>query len=69
MQTGNDAQAYRNIAAAAGFAVTASGGVSTLDDLRALAALGDDAVEAVIAGRAIYEGAFKVSEALNLLRA
>ena len=68
MQTGIDADCYLKIAQTAGFPVTASGGISSLDDLRALAGLGEDVVEAAIAGRAIYEGSFSVSQALELLR-
>ncbi|OKI75126.1 bifunctional 1-(5-phosphoribosyl)-5-((5-phosphoribosylamino)methylideneamino)imidazole-4-carboxamide isomerase/phosphoribosylanthranilate isomerase PriA [Micromonospora sp. CB01531] len=49
--------------------VIASGGVSTLDDLRALAALEPVGVEGVIAGKAFYAGAFTVAEALATLRA
>lgn len=64
MQTGVNLEGCRAIAAAAGFPVIASGGVSSLDDIRALAALGDDVVEGVITGRAIYEGVFTVEEAL-----
>ncbi|MEU5721758.1 bifunctional 1-(5-phosphoribosyl)-5-((5-phosphoribosylamino)methylideneamino)imidazole-4-carboxamide isomerase/phosphoribosylanthranilate isomerase PriA [Micromonospora sp. NPDC047738] len=48
--------------------VIASGGVSTLDDLRALAALEPVGVEGVIAGKALYAGAFTVAEALATLR-
>ena len=51
-----------------GFPVVASGGVSTLDDIRALAALGPGVIEGVIAGRAIYEGAFTLAEALAAAR-
>ena len=40
--------------------VIASGGVSTLDDLRALATLEPVGVEGVIAGKALYAGAFTV---------
>ncbi|NLU77525.1 bifunctional 1-(5-phosphoribosyl)-5-((5-phosphoribosylamino)methylideneamino)imidazole-4-carboxamide isomerase/phosphoribosylanthranilate isomerase PriA [Micromonospora sp. HNM0581] len=47
--------------------VVASGGVSTLDDLRALAALEPVGVEGVIAGKALYAGAFTVAEALVVL--
>lgn len=65
MQTGIDAVAYREVARIAGFPVVASGGISSLDDVRALSALGDDVVEGAIAGRAIYEGAFTLSEALD----
>src|ERR1700754_1442429 len=47
--------------------VIASGGVSTLDDLRALATLESAGVEGVIAGKALYAGAFTVREALAVL--
>lgn len=47
--------------------VIASGGVSTLADLRALAALEPAGVEGVIAGKALYAGAFTVAEALRTL--
>ncbi|MEU9825938.1 bifunctional 1-(5-phosphoribosyl)-5-((5-phosphoribosylamino)methylideneamino)imidazole-4-carboxamide isomerase/phosphoribosylanthranilate isomerase PriA [Micromonospora chersina] len=49
--------------------VIASGGVSTLDDLRTLATLEPVGVEGVIAGKALYAGAFTVAEALATLRA
>ncbi|MEV8507733.1 bifunctional 1-(5-phosphoribosyl)-5-((5-phosphoribosylamino)methylideneamino)imidazole-4-carboxamide isomerase/phosphoribosylanthranilate isomerase PriA [Actinoplanes sp. NPDC051475] len=48
--------------------VIASGGVSTLEDLRALATLEPVGVEGVIAGKALYAGAFTVAEALTALR-
>ncbi|MEU5552449.1 MULTISPECIES: bifunctional 1-(5-phosphoribosyl)-5-((5-phosphoribosylamino)methylideneamino)imidazole-4-carboxamide isomerase/phosphoribosylanthranilate isomerase PriA [unclassified Micromonospora] len=47
--------------------VIASGGVSTLDDLRALATLEPIGVEGVIAGKALYAGAFTVAQALETL--
>ena len=47
--------------------VIASGGVSTLDDLRALAALEPLGVEGVITGKALYAGAFTIQEALATL--
>lgn len=65
MQTGIDAMAYRHIAQVAGFPVVASGGIATLDDLRALAELGPDVIEGAITGRALYEGAFTLEEALE----
>jgi len=67
MQTGIDTAAYEGIAETAGFAVIASGGISSLEDLRRLHDLGDSVIEGAIIGRAIYEGAFTVSEALNAL--
>ncbi|MER5702902.1 bifunctional 1-(5-phosphoribosyl)-5-((5-phosphoribosylamino)methylideneamino)imidazole-4-carboxamide isomerase/phosphoribosylanthranilate isomerase PriA [Micromonospora sp. NPDC002296] len=49
--------------------VIASGGVSALDDLRALATLEPVGVEGVIAGKALYAGAFTVRQALDVLAA
>jgi phosphoribosylformimino-5-aminoimidazole carboxamide ribotide isomerase len=51
---------------AVGVPVVASGGVGSLDDLRALAALdvGGRRLAGAIAGRAIYEGRFEVEEGL-----
>jgi phosphoribosylanthranilate isomerase len=46
----------------------ASGGVSSLDDLRALAPLAADGLEGVIVGKALYAGRFTVAEALATLR-
>ena len=42
----------------------ASGGVSTLDDLVALRRLVPDGVEGAIVGKALYAGAFTLTEAL-----
>jgi len=44
--------------------VVASGGVSSLADLRALAALAPLGVEGAIVGKALYAGAFTLPEAL-----
>ena len=68
MQTGIDAAAYGRIAEAAGFAVTASGGVATLDDIRALGELPVGSIDGVITGRAIYEGAFTVEDGIALCK-
>jgi len=48
--------------------VIASGGVSCLDDLRALKEQGMGLLEGVISGRAIYDGAIDVHEAVTLLQ-
>ena len=64
MQTGIDAKAYGRLAQAAGFAITASGGIATLDDIRALGELDAGSIDGVITGRAIYEGAFSVEEGI-----
>ncbi len=44
--------------------VVASGGVSSLDDLRAIASLRPIGVEGAIVGKALYAGAFTLEEAL-----
>jgi phosphoribosylformimino-5-aminoimidazole carboxamide ribotide isomerase len=49
-------------AAGAGAELVYSGGVGSLDDLRALAALGLENLSGVIVGRALYEGRFTVAE-------
>ncbi|MEV4726106.1 bifunctional 1-(5-phosphoribosyl)-5-((5-phosphoribosylamino)methylideneamino)imidazole-4-carboxamide isomerase/phosphoribosylanthranilate isomerase PriA [Micromonospora humida] len=58
----------REVCARTDAPVIASGGVSTLEDLRALATLEEAGVEGVIAGKALYAGAFTVAEALATLR-
>ncbi len=54
----------REVTARTDAAIIASGGVSSLDDLRALAALSSDGVEGSIVGKALYAGAFTLPEAL-----
>ncbi|WP_428340029.1 bifunctional 1-(5-phosphoribosyl)-5-((5-phosphoribosylamino)methylideneamino)imidazole-4-carboxamide isomerase/phosphoribosylanthranilate isomerase PriA [Mycobacterium sp.] len=44
--------------------VIASGGVSSLDDLRAIATLTDSGVEGAIVGKALYAGRFTLPQAL-----
>jgi phosphoribosylformimino-5-aminoimidazole carboxamide ribotide isomerase len=46
--------------------VTASGGVSCLDDIKRLRSAGDARVDSVIVGKALYEGKFKLEEAINI---
>jgi phosphoribosylanthranilate isomerase len=57
----------REVCARTDAPVIASGGVSTLEDLRSLAALEPIGVEGVIAGKALYAGAFTVAQALAVL--
>ena len=64
MQTGIDVEAYRRISRVAGFPVVASGGIASLDDIRACAAAGNDVIEGAITGRALYEGNFTLEDAL-----
>jgi phosphoribosylformimino-5-aminoimidazole carboxamide ribotide isomerase len=48
--------------------VLCSGGIGSLEDLRALASLGLPNLEGVIVGKALYEGRFNVAEAQAALR-
>jgi len=48
--------------------VIASGGVSALDDLRAIASLLPIGVDSAIVGKALYAGRFTLSEALKVVR-
>jgi 1-(5-phosphoribosyl)-5-[(5-phosphoribosylamino)methylideneamino] imidazole-4-carboxamide isomerase/N-(5'phosphoribosyl)anthranilate isomerase len=57
----------RGVCAATDRPVVASGGVSSLDDLRALASLGPAGLEGAIVGKALYAGAFTLAEALTVV--
>ncbi len=63
---GPDLGQLQDVLDAVNLPVVASGGVGTLDDLRALAGLagGNPLLEGAIVGRAIYEGRFSVEEAV-----
>jgi len=50
---------------AANVRVTASGGVSSLDDIKRLRDADDPRLDSVIVGKALYEGKFKLEEAIN----
>ena len=62
--SGPNVNLLRAVCAATDRPVIASGGVSSLDDLRTLAALADVGVEGAIVGTALYVGAFTLPEAL-----
>ena len=53
---------------AANVSVTASGGVSSVDDLKRLGVTGEPLLDSVIVGKALYEGKFKLEDAINLFR-
>jgi len=55
----------REVCAATNKPIIASGGVSTLDDLRALRILTELGVEGAIVGKALYAGAFTLEDALQ----
>lgn len=55
----------RQVCARTSAPIVASGGVSTLEDLKQLAAITSDGLEGVIVGTALYTGAFTLEEALR----
>jgi phosphoribosylanthranilate isomerase len=63
--TGPNLELLREVCGATDKPVVASGGVSSLDDLRAIAALTGIGVEGSIVGKALYAGAFTLPEALT----
>jgi 1-(5-phosphoribosyl)-5-[(5-phosphoribosylamino)methylideneamino] imidazole-4-carboxamide isomerase/N-(5'phosphoribosyl)anthranilate isomerase len=67
--TGPNLDLLRGVCAATDRPVVASGGVSSLDDLRAIAGLVPDGVEGAIVGKALYAGAFTLEEALAAVTA
>ena len=64
MLTGPNTELLEAVCARTDAAVIASGGIATLDNLRALRALVPDGVEGAIIGTALYTGAFTLPEAL-----
>jgi len=46
--------------------IIASGGITNLDDIRALCAVEEEGVSGAITGRAIYEGTLDLGEAQKL---
>jgi len=64
MLSGPNLALLRDVCAATDRPVIASGGVSSLDDLRAIATLTPLGVEGAIVGKALYAGAFTLPEAL-----
>ncbi|MFP4041096.1 MAG: 1-(5-phosphoribosyl)-5-[(5-phosphoribosylamino)methylideneamino]imidazole-4-carboxamide isomerase [Desulfosudaceae bacterium] len=68
MQTGPNLAAIREFAEAIDIPVVASGGVSTLADIKALAGLRDCGITGVITGRALYEGSLDLAEAIAAAR-
>jgi phosphoribosylanthranilate isomerase len=61
---GPNIELLSEVAARTDAPVIASGGISSVDDLRALAALARDGIEGSIVGKALYAGAFTLPEAL-----
>jgi phosphoribosyl isomerase A len=68
MLTGPNLDLLRQVCARTGRPVIASGGVSSLADLRAIASLRSLGVEGAIIGKALYAGAFTLEQALAAVR-
>ena len=68
MLSGVNVEATAELAKASGIKVIASGGVSSLADIKALQAREADGIEGCIIGKAIYTGALDLKEALAALK-
>ncbi|MDO5031436.1 bifunctional 1-(5-phosphoribosyl)-5-((5-phosphoribosylamino)methylideneamino)imidazole-4-carboxamide isomerase/phosphoribosylanthranilate isomerase PriA [Corynebacterium sp.] len=60
---GPNIELLREVAAATDATITASGGISTLDDLRQLALYENEGIDSAIIGKALYEERFTLEEA------
>lgn len=69
MLSGVNAEIFAELAKSSGAQVIASGGVRSLDDIRALKAREADGVAGVIVGKAIYTGALDLSVAIDIAEA
>ena len=63
---GPNIELLKSVCAATTKPVIASGGISSLDDIAALAALVSTGVEGAIVGKALYAGKFTLQEALKV---
>ena len=68
MLTGPNIEATKEIAMALSIPVIASGGVSSMDDIKALLSLEDCGVEGAIVGRALYTGDVDLKRAISLTK-
>jgi len=64
--TGPNIEQTLAVAQAANVRVTASGGVSSLNDIKRLRTVGDSRIDSVIVGKALYEGKFALEEAIRV---
>ncbi len=68
MQTGTNIEETRRLAEAVSIPVIASGGVSTIEDIKNLLPLEEAGVIGVITGRALYSGTLNLKEAIKVSR-
>ena len=69
MLSGVDAEVFARLAKSSGAQIVASGGVKSIEDIRALKAVETQGVVGVIVGKAIYTGALDLSAAIALAEA
>ena len=69
MLSGVNAEAFAELAKISGAHIVASGGVKSLEDIRALKAREADGVIGVITGKAIYTGALDLKSAIEIAEA
>ena len=67
MMGGVNVEATAQLAAAISIPVIASGGISKLDDIKALQAVQDEGIMGTIIGRALYEGTIDLAEAQRMV--
>ena len=65
VMAGPNIEALTQMLAQTGLDVIASGGVSKIEDVHALAAIGHPRLDGVIIGKALYEGVVRLEEALS----
>jgi phosphoribosylformimino-5-aminoimidazole carboxamide ribotide isomerase len=68
MLQGPNLEATRSLAEAVAIPIIASGGVSSLQDIRNLMAIEASGISGVITGKAVYTGAIKLQEAVALTK-
>ena len=69
MMSGVNAAAFAQLAKSSGAQIVASGGVKSIEDIRALKAVESSGVVGVIVGKAIYTGALDLAAAVTLAEA
>ena len=66
MLNGPNIDLLRDVSAATDAPVVASGGISSLEDIKALREVVDEGVDSAIVGKALYAGKFTLAEALEV---
>lgn len=66
---GVNVEATLRLAQAVSIPIIASGGISTLDDVRSLCTVQNEGIMGAIIGRALYDGALDLKEAQRLVDA